>query len=149
MGNLDDRNKIRQMGLMDVLALPSNDTTEAFGLVQVEAQLMGLPVIASCLPTGVTDVTLNEITGLLVPPNDAGALARAFERLFRDRGFAHRLGVAGRDRALRYFTMDVFEDRFSKLISAVLSKQSFDDLKSPFENKSDSIEPDATEAVMR
>ena len=71
--------------MMDMLTLPSNDTTEAFGLAQVEAQMLGLPVVATQLPTGVTDVTLDEITGLLVPPNDASALAEGlYARLIND-----------------------------------------------------------------
>lgn len=131
LGNLDERAKIREMVKMDMLALPSNDTTEAFGIVQVEAQLMGLPVVASNLPTGVTDVTLEGITGLLVPPNDSIALAEAFTRLVKDRALARRLGVAGRERALRLFTMDVFEKRFSALLTGTLAGQTFDNLK-PF-----------------
>jgi glycosyltransferase involved in cell wall biosynthesis len=37
LGNLDEHRKIRAMGMMDMLTLPSNDTTEAFGLAQIEA----------------------------------------------------------------------------------------------------------------
>ncbi len=128
LGKLDERSKIRAMGLMDVLTLPSNDTTEAFGVVQVEAHLMGLPVIASCLSTGVTDITLDGITGLLVPPNDGGALACAIERLVKDRALARSLGAAGRERALRLFTWDVFENRISRLFNAVLENRPLDDL---------------------
>jgi rhamnosyl/mannosyltransferase len=132
LGNLDERGKIRSMGMMDMLALPSNDTTEAFGIVQVEAQLMELPVVVSNLPTGVTDITLNGVTGLLVPPNDPGALADAFARLIDDRALAHRFGVAGRERALRLFTMDTFERRFSGLFRATLSGLPLDDLEKLF-----------------
>ena len=120
LGNLDEASKIRALAMMDILTLPSNDTTEAFGLVQVEAQLMGLPVVASRLLTGVTDVTLDEITGLLVPPDDPNALAAAFARLLSDRESARRFGVAGRERALRLFKMVAFEDRFSRLFNAVM-----------------------------
>jgi rhamnosyl/mannosyltransferase len=131
LGSLDERAKIHEMAMMDMLALPSNDTTEAFGIVQVEAQLMELPVVASNLPTGVTDVTLDGITGLLVPPNDPCALSDAFARLIDDRALAQRFGIAGRERALRLFTMDVFERRFSGLLSATLSGLPFDDLAKP------------------
>ena len=84
-GNLDEVSKIREMQLMDLLVLPSIETTEAFGIVQVEAQLLSKPIVASDLPTGVTDVTINEMTGLLVPPGDAGALAAAIRRLTTSR----------------------------------------------------------------
>jgi rhamnosyl/mannosyltransferase len=117
--------------MMDMLTLPSNDTTEAFGLAQVEAQMLGLPVVATQLPTGVTDVTLDEITGLLVPPNDASALARAFMRLINDPTLARRLGAAGHDRALRLFSMPAFDDRWTKLLDAVGTRKSIDDFMKP------------------
>jgi glycosyltransferase involved in cell wall biosynthesis len=132
LGTLDERGKIRAMGTMDMLALPSNDITEAFGIVQVEAHLMGLPVVASRLPTGVTDITLDEITGLLVPPNDPPALAEALERLIKDPVLARKLANTGRERALRLFTMDVFEKRVSALFDTVLSGQPLDELATPF-----------------
>jgi glycosyltransferase involved in cell wall biosynthesis len=124
LGNLDEDGKIRAMRMMDVLAFPSNDTTEAFGVVQVEAQLMGLPVIASRLPTGANDITLDEITGLLVPPNDPEALSGAISRLLNDPAFAQHLGIAGRERALRLFTLDLFDERILNLFDAVLTGQS-------------------------
>jgi glycosyltransferase involved in cell wall biosynthesis len=131
LGNVDERSKVRALAMMDMLTLPSNDTTEAFGLAQVEAQLMGLPVVASRLSTGVTDVTLDNITGLLVAPNDPIALASAFLRLIADPALAHRLGAAGRERALRLFNMKVFEDRWSELFNAVLTGRPFDDRMLP------------------
>jgi glycosyltransferase involved in cell wall biosynthesis len=130
-GQLDEQTKIREMSMMDMLVLPSTDTTEAFGVSQVEAQLLGLPVIASNLPTGVTDVTLDNVTGLLVPPGDVDALAKAISRLVGDRDLAKRLGRAGRERALRHFTLDLFERRFAMLFDAVLARQPLRDLTHP------------------
>lgn len=60
----------------DVFAFPSTSQAEAFGLVALEAQACGLPVVASDLP-GVRTVVRDNETGLLVPPNDAEALAAA------------------------------------------------------------------------
>lgn len=60
----------------DVLVLPSLNATESFGLVQVEAMLCGTPCIASNLP-GVRQPVLRTGMGVLVPPGDAPALARA------------------------------------------------------------------------
>jgi rhamnosyl/mannosyltransferase len=130
-GNLDEHAKIREMSMMDMLVLPSTDTTEAFGVSQVEAQLLGLPVVASSLPTGVTDVTLDNITGLLVPPGDANALTNAISRLIHDHNLSERLGRAGRERALRLFTLDLFEQRFGQLFDAVLCRQPLGDLTRP------------------
>ncbi len=59
----------------DVLLFPSTSRSEAFGLVAIEAQACGTPVIASDLP-GVRSVVVPGQTGWLVPPGDADALAR-------------------------------------------------------------------------
>ena len=75
--------------------------------------MLKIPVIASDLPTGVTDVT-NDATGILVPPGDAVALARAMEKLRDDRALAAKLGDAGRKRALARFTLRTFEKRIAE-----------------------------------
>ncbi len=121
LGEISEAEKIRQLAMMDLLVLPSVDTTEAFGVAQIEAQLMGLPVVASRLPTGVTDVTVDNVTGLLVPPRDPAALAHAISRLIGDRALAHRLGLAGRKYALERFTLDTFRKSFGELFETAMS----------------------------
>ena len=121
-GSVSDARKIEEMAYMDALVFPSLETTEAFGAAQVEAQLLKIPVIASDLPTGVTDVT-NDATGILVPPGDAGALARAMEKLRDDRALAAKLGDAGRKRALARFTLRTFEKRIADLVDACLQAE--------------------------
>jgi glycosyltransferase involved in cell wall biosynthesis len=121
LGNVDETTKIRLLSVMDLLLLPSTDTTESFGVIQIEAQLMEIPVIASHLPTGVTDVTIDGETGILVPPGDPDALGRAIARLLDDRDLASGLGRAGRAHALRHFTFGTFEQRFEQLFEALLA----------------------------
>ncbi len=60
----------------DVHVLPSINSTETFGLVQVEAALCGTPTVASALP-GVRMPTQMTGMGLTVPPRDSAALAEA------------------------------------------------------------------------
>jgi glycosyltransferase involved in cell wall biosynthesis len=60
----------------DVHVLPSINSTETFGLVQVEAALCGTPTVASALP-GVRIPTQMTGMGLTVPPRDVRALADA------------------------------------------------------------------------
>jgi glycosyltransferase involved in cell wall biosynthesis len=59
---------------MDVFTLPSINTLEAFGLVQVEAMMCGVPVIASDLP-GVKTIVQNTGMGLVCKRNDPQSLA--------------------------------------------------------------------------
>jgi glycosyltransferase involved in cell wall biosynthesis len=89
--------KPREMGsfykLIDVLVLPSVNRTEAFGLVQVEAMLVGVPVVASNLP-GVRVPVMKTGMGLVVPPKDSHALAQAIHTVLTHRAtYVHDLGA--------------------------------------------------------
>jgi glycosyltransferase involved in cell wall biosynthesis len=84
LGPLDPR---REMPLffaaVDCLAVPSVNSTESFGLVQVEAMLCGTPVVASDLP-GVRQPVQTTGMGEVVPVGDAGALAGAIRRVLAE-----------------------------------------------------------------
>src|ERR1051325_2016615 len=60
----------------DALVVPSLNSTESFGLVQVEAMLCGTPVVASDLP-GVRQPIRMTGMGEIVPPRDSARLASA------------------------------------------------------------------------
>ena len=89
----------------DVYCLPSVERAEAFGIVQLEAMAAGKPVVCCELGNGVTWVNRDGVTGLVVPPADPSALARALRRLKDDAELRNRLGAQGRERALREFTV--------------------------------------------
>ena len=90
----------------DVLVLPSildaRGDTEGLGVVLLEAMSYGVPVVASDIG-GITDIVEHNKSGLLVPPGDAAALARALEQLARDPSLAQRLGAAGEQRVRSAF----------------------------------------------
>jgi glycosyltransferase involved in cell wall biosynthesis len=58
----------------DVTVLPSLNSTESFGMVQVESLLCGTPVVASDLP-GMRQPVLTTGMGMVFPPGDIGSLA--------------------------------------------------------------------------
>lgn len=87
----------------DVLVLPSLSGAEAFGLVALEAQSSGIPVIASDLP-GVRTVVADGESGILVPSGDVEALINAILRLESDKELRENMGIAGRKRVLDRFT---------------------------------------------
>ena len=91
-------------GAADVFVLPSIARSEAFGIVQVEALASGLPVVNTALASGVPDVSLDDVTGLTVPPNAPDSLAAALNRLLEQPDLARRLGARGRERAIERFT---------------------------------------------
>lgn len=77
---------------------------EGFGLVAVEAMASGVPVVASKLG-GLAELVTDRETGLLVPPGDAAALARALRELLEDGDLRTALGQGARERA-REFTSE-------------------------------------------
>lgn len=81
----------------DLVAIPSR--WEGFGLVAVEAMASGVPVVASEVP-GLSEVVGD--AGLLVPPDDASALAEALCRLAADGALRARLVAAGLARSRRF-----------------------------------------------
>jgi glycosyltransferase involved in cell wall biosynthesis len=68
---------------LDVLVVPSLNSTEAFGLVQIEAMMNGTPCIASSLP-GVRQPILTTGMGKVVPIGDSRALAKAVLSIMED-----------------------------------------------------------------
>jgi rhamnosyl/mannosyltransferase len=91
----------------DVYCLSSISRNEGFGIVQLEAMLFRKPVVSTAIEgSGVTWANLDGETGLVVPSEDARALAGAIVRICSDRGLAGRLGDNGFRRATEYFTMD-------------------------------------------
>jgi glycosyltransferase involved in cell wall biosynthesis len=83
----------------DVLVLPS--LYEELGTVLVEAMHAGRPVVASRVD-GIPEVVEDGVTGLLVAPGDAGALAQAVDRVLGDDALARRLAANAMSRAPDY-----------------------------------------------
>jgi glycosyltransferase involved in cell wall biosynthesis len=99
----------------DVLVLPSS--IEGLPLVVLEAMAAGVPVVATSVG-GTPEAVVDGETGLLVPPGDVHALARALGELLGDPEQARRLGEAGRRRAREHFGADAAARRILGLYEA-------------------------------
>jgi starch synthase len=100
-----------------VLVLPSR--SEGLGRVVVEAFCRGRGVIGSRVG-GIPDIVDDGVTGLLVPPDDAQALADALVRVVNDRALAARLGAAAHDAVQPWLaTPEEYARRIRELVDAL------------------------------
>ncbi len=124
IGEVSDGGKLRLFASIDVFAFPSTEKTEAFGVTLLEAMVIGSPVVASNLPTGVTDVAVADKTALLCTPGDEVSLARQIERLLGDKRLCDRLRSNARKHVLSRFTDQVVMTQLDDLISRALATPS-------------------------
>jgi glycosyltransferase involved in cell wall biosynthesis len=102
-----------------VLVLASVEP-EPFGLVLLEAMATATPVIATAAG-GPIEICVDGETGLLVPPRDAAALARAITALVRDPARAHAMGEAGRRRVLACYSAERYVAGIEAVYRSVLA----------------------------
>lgn len=91
-----------------VFTLPSVTSAEAFGLVQIEAMAVGLPVVNTALPTAVPTIARHEHEGITVPVGDFIALADALTRLLDNPQLVAAYGQAGRRRVAEIYDQTAF-----------------------------------------
>ncbi len=99
----------RHLGWADVVLHAA--TSEGFCNAVIEAQAGQVPVVcadAGGLPENVD----HGVTGIVVPRRDARALAGGLAALAGDPALRQRMGLAGRERALRLFDLDLHLDRW-------------------------------------
>lgn len=104
--------------IADVFALPST-TSEAFGIVVLEAMASGVPVVATTVG-GIPEVVQKSGSGLLVPPGDEVALGRAIMKILADEDFARKLGEAGRRAVEREYAWRVVAGKIEEAYEEVL-----------------------------
>jgi glycosyltransferase involved in cell wall biosynthesis len=107
------------LSAIDIFVLPS--LYEGLGVSVLEAMAAGKPVVAT-RAGGLPEIVDDGVTGVLVPPGDAQALARALASLVSNPTLARQMGSKGRERVLRGFTMEKMaqgnEDYYYEILEA-------------------------------
>ncbi|RLF87574.1 glycosyltransferase family 1 protein [Thermococci archaeon] len=103
----------------DVFVLPSI-TSEAFGIVILEAMASGVPVVATTVG-GIPEVVRESESGILVPPGDEVALKRAIIKILSDKNLANKLGKAGRKAVEKEYSWKVVVEKIEKVYEEVLN----------------------------
>ncbi|MCH2540458.1 MAG: glycosyltransferase family 4 protein [Anaerolineales bacterium] len=116
VGTLDPEEMCHFFANCDVHVLPSINSTESFGLVQIEAALCGTPTVASALP-GVRVPTQITGMGITVPPCDVDALARGVLEVLSRRGEF----VRPREPIAEKFSPDATAGRYEAIFNECMS----------------------------
>jgi rhamnosyl/mannosyltransferase len=114
-----------------VCVLPSTLRSEALGIALIEAMASGVPVVSTEIGTGTSFVNQHGVTGRVVPPNDADALAGAINAILDDQALAARYGAAARERAQAEFSHAVMARRVLRVYERVTGARLLADAEDP------------------
>lgn len=120
LGEVSDAEKMIAYHAAHLFVLPSTNRAEAFGIVLTEAMAAGLPLISTELGSGTSFINQHEETGLVVPPEDAPALAAAINRLLTDPALRLHMGQATQARARAVFSKETMLTRMIALYQEAL-----------------------------
>jgi glycosyltransferase involved in cell wall biosynthesis len=111
LGEVSPHNMGSFYRLLDVLVLPSINSTEAFGMVQVEAMLLGVPVVVSNL-SGVRVPIQKTGMGIVVPPKSIRGIAQAINAILADKQTYMRTG----NQIAHEFSMEKSIESYEQLV---------------------------------
>jgi len=115
LGTLDAAELPAFYGACDVTVLPSTNSTESFGMVQIESMCSGTPVVASDLPGMRVPVESTQM-GLLCPPGDVPALAEAIVEVLENRNKY----VKPRELVAEHFSVSNTAELYERLLNELL-----------------------------
>lgn len=106
----------------DLLALPSIEKTEAFGLVLLEAARRARPALVTDVAgSGMSWVVQHSSTGWVVPSGSSAALAEVINMLAEEPESCRKAGLKARKRFESLFAIDSVAQQISKIYGSVLS----------------------------
>ena len=103
----------------DIFAFPTYYHNECFPLVLIEAMQYRLPIITT-FEGGIPDLVEDGLTGFLIPPIDAIALANKLEILICNPERRKQMGASGRAKFEKELTIDVFENKLQTILNQII-----------------------------
>ncbi len=113
----------RYLPFFDVVVLPS--FTEGLPNVALEASAAGVPIVATAVG-GTPEVVAGGSTGLLVPPGDPTAMAKAIRTLLASEPLRRGYGERGRQRVEERFTFAAQAEQYRRLFDELTGSRSTD-----------------------
>ncbi|QUN70492.1 glycosyltransferase family 4 protein [Pseudomonas sp. JS425] len=120
LGGLADDDKNALLELCYSFVFPSHLRSESFGISLLEAAMYGKPLISCEMGSGTTFINLADQTGLVVPPRDAAALARAMQRIWDQPAMAQAMGEKAMQRYEVVFTAPAMAAAYADLYRSLL-----------------------------
>ena len=112
------RSDIKDMlSAVDLLVVPS--LLEGFPMITLEAMAMAKPIVATNID-GITEQITDGANGILVPPKDPSALAKAVIRVLDDKELARSMGLAAREKVEQEFSVEKMIAETKKVYSSLL-----------------------------
>jgi glycosyltransferase involved in cell wall biosynthesis len=121
-GQVDDQTLSNLYSTASLFILPSFVRLEAFGIVQLEALAMGVPVIASDMP-GVNEVVQRSGGGWLVPPKNSEALADIIQYALEHKKERLVRAQQGQEYVFKYYDWSVISEQFENLYYELLEQK--------------------------
>ncbi len=115
LGAVTDLDKAALLELCTAFVFPSHLRSEAYGLSLVEAAMFGKPMISCEIGTGTSFVNKNGETGIVVPPEDAQALARAMSKMLSSHQYLTEFGKSSAARYKKLLQADMMAESYSLL----------------------------------
>ncbi len=123
LGRVPDEDLPAYYGACDVYCLSSIMKTEAFAIVQIEAMSCGKPVVSCNIAgSGVPWVNADGVSGLVVEPESAQALADAIRRITGDEALYRQLSEGARQRYRQLFRKEMMIDNCYALYQQLMNR---------------------------
>jgi glycosyltransferase involved in cell wall biosynthesis len=104
------------LSAVDLLVIPS--LSEGFPMVTLEAMAMAKPIIATNID-GITEQITDGVDGILMPPKDPSALAKAVIRVLTNKELARNMGLSARKKVEQEFSIEKMVEETERVYLAL------------------------------
>lgn len=122
LGKISDEEKKAWLNICDIFIMPSRDIDgdfEGFGIVYLEANMAGKPVIAGD-SGGVQDAVVNRLNGLIVNSQSVENIAESVIKLSLDKELRKKLGEQGKERVIKNFHRKNQSEKIYNIINRII-----------------------------
>ncbi|MFP1890411.1 glycosyltransferase family 4 protein [Lonsdalea quercina] len=127
LGLLSEEDKIALLQLCCGVVFPSHLRSEAFGITLLEGAMYAKPLISCEIGTGTTYINIDGETGIVVPPEDPGALRLAMTTLWENPLLAKDYGEKALARFNRLFTSEKMAQSYIELYQEAMENRTVSD----------------------